>query len=562
VQDIRQPTPLELQLGIRNQGRNYLLLLSADAQFARAHLTLERRSNAPTPPNFCMSLRKRIENAYILAVRQRGFDRILEIEILARNEAGENEVYLLIAELMGKHSNLILVTAENQIVDAAKRITHRVNRLRETLPGRPYLAPPEQTDRLDPFAPETPERLQAEALLKKNTTEGAGSETDAEALSHALMQTCSGLSPFLARELALRLERKSLLTLWREVFGAAAEGAFEPVELFDAEGVLVGAYPFPSLQFPPDRQAEVSNLNLALDKVYRETLTKTSHAHATTELRGRIEKEIKRLETHLHSVERALAEAERAEEHKQTGELILANIWQIQPGMASITALDYYQPDTPERAIELDPRKSPQENAELWFRRYRKAKDGAEIAETQRKDALRSLARLEEAKAQLAELTEEAAVRNLKTHLIAVELLRGETGATQAEASSRHAPDFQGHKIKRVTTPEGYEIYIGETATANDFLTTRLAAPNDLWIHVRAAASSHVVIRTHGKPEEVPRSVIEYAATLCARHSSQKHSNLVAVDFTLKKFVRKPRGSAPGGADYERETTLHVSPNI
>ena len=132
-------------------------------------------------------------------------------------------------------------------------------------------------------------------------------------------------------------------------------------------------------------------------------------------------------------------------------------------------------------------------------------------------------------------------------------------GEEKPDDKRKATPDFEGHKIRRFTTPDGYEILVGESATANDFLTTRVASPNDWWLHVRAAVSSHVVIRTHGQPLQVPRAVLLQAAKFCAQHSQQKHSSLVSVDYTLKKFVRKPRGAAPGAADYTQEQTIDVS---
>ena len=150
-------------------------------------------------------------------------------------------------------------------------------------------------------------------------------------------------------------------------------------------------------------------------------------------------------------------------------------------------------------------------------------------------------------------------ILQLRESLTSIGLLRMNTGDSQD--NPRSGPDFQGHRIKRFTTPDGYEILIGESATANDFLTLRLASPNDLWLHVRASTSSHVVIKTRGKPDLIPKSVVDQAARLCAKHSSQKHSSLVPVDVTLKKYVRKPRGADPGSADYRNEKTLEVDPS-
>ena len=185
IQDVRQPEPLELQLGIRSQNRNFLLLLSADAQFARAHLTRARKPNAPSPPTFCMMLRKHIENAVITDIRQRGFDRILEITIGRHDE--ELPRFTLIAELMGKHSNVILVNAEGTILDSMKRVSHRINRVRETLPGLPYQSPPEQSDRVSPFEPDSL------AFLEKEL----GSEAAPEVLSETLLISLPESRPFL-----------------------------------------------------------------------------------------------------------------------------------------------------------------------------------------------------------------------------------------------------------------------------------------------------------------------------------------------------------------------------
>ncbi|HZO89501.1 MAG TPA: NFACT RNA binding domain-containing protein [Chthonomonadaceae bacterium] len=585
IQDMRQPTPTELLLGVRSQGRSFLLLLSADARLARAHLTATRRPNPPTPPNFCMLLRKWIVGYTIRDIRQRDFDRVLEIEVASRQE-GEPTTVTLIAELMGKHSNLILVNAHGTVLDAAKRITHRINRQRETLPGLPYQPPPEPAGKADPFAPDALERaLEAVRALP---------EVSEKTLARRLLETFMGMSPFLAGELAARaaeyliprppsLQGKGvaegfpqsngmtesssaagvaerLRAAWEAVFGAAAREAYAPVLVWDENGQPVGAYPFPLLQWPAEAQQPVPDLNLALDTAFTAAQERAELEAVAGELRGKIAREIKRLEHQRQSVERTGQEAARAEEYKQNGELILANLWRIHPGETAVTVQDYFDPALPDRTIPLDPQLSPQENAEACFRRYRKARDGQEAAREYGARIEAALSRLQEAQARLEALETAEAARDLRAELVESGLLRESAEEAGAREAQLAGPDLQGHKIRRLVTPEGYEIFIGETATANDFLITRLAAPNDIWLHVRAAASAHVLIRTHGRPDAVPRSVLEQAARLCARHSSQKHSSLVAVDYTLKKYVRKPRGAAPGSADYHHETTLEVTP--
>jgi predicted ribosome quality control (RQC) complex YloA/Tae2 family protein len=555
VQDIRQPSAAELRIGVRAQGSSHILAMSCDARFARAHLTQQRSANAQAPPSFCMSLRKHCEGAIVRDVRQRAFDRIVEIEIGARSPAPDSATTVLIAELMGKHSNLILVDANGTILEAAKRISHRVNRVRELLPGLAYQPPPAQSGRLDPFDSATIDIAMA-ALA------GLGPD----AAKDWLLENVAGVSPFLAQSIAAqiggtRLPSADLRGAWDATFGAAARGGFRPVAIF-AGGTPVGAYPFPAAHLPADAQRPVHDLNAALDAAFADAVTRANASAVVSELRGSIDRDRKRLVRQREMAERTLREGVRAEEYKQAGELVLANLWRAEPGASALTVQDYFDPALGDRTIALDTKLTPQENAEALFRRYRKVRDGQATAASRRAKADALLERLDAASSRLALLEEDdraaeqvAALRDeLRTQGLLLQ--RSQDSAEAAPAG----PDMQGHKIRRFTTPEGYEIYLGETATANDYLTLRLAASNDLWLHVRSSTSAHVVVKTQGRPDSVPRAVIEYAALLCARHSSQKHSGLVPVDYTLKKHVRKPRGAAPGSADYHHETTVHVTP--
>lgn len=561
VQEIRQPDGDEVRLHIRNHGRNWILLLSCDARFARVHLTERKAPNAPVPPSFCMALRKHCEGAMIRGIEQRGFDRILEIEIGARDI--EAAGVTLIAELMGKHGNLVLVSDGGAILDSAKRVSSRVNRFRETLPGLPYNPPPAQEARLDPFADSTPATVAA--ACRELTGESA--MVASQAAIDLLSERVGGLSPFLAREIALRCERigapiaEAVTSVWQAIFSHAARGRFQPTLVALGERAIA-AYPFPTVQAHETAQRSAESLNGALDSVYTRMVERAAITALITGLRGQIDRDRKRLERQRESAERAIREAGRADQYREAGELILANLWQIETGMKSITVQNYFDSELNDRTLALDPTLSPQENAEACFKRFRKGRDGAELAARRADEATALLERVAAAVALLALWEREESgtpgeIRQLGDELRALGLLQSHAVGDETDAK---APDFQGHKIRRMSTPEGYEIYVGETATANDFLTTRLAASNDLWLHVRSSTSAHVVIRTHGQPAAVPRSVLEYAALVCARHSSQKHSGLVPVDYTLRKYVRKPRGAAPGSADYHHETTLHVTP--
>jgi predicted ribosome quality control (RQC) complex YloA/Tae2 family protein len=544
VQHIAQPEASDLVLTVRNRGTNHSLLLSCDPTSARAHLTHIKRSNPPSPPAFCMLCRKYLEAARIREVEQRGVDRILDITL----EDGEGRLFRLVAELMGKHSNLLLLTEDGVILDAAKRITRKVSRHRETLPGRPYVAPPAQEDRLDPFQ-ETNDELAAFASQQPE---------DPEAQAARIMGRFAGISPFLAAELVQRARAESLEAAWEEIFGHGGRGDWMPVLVRNERAESVGAYPFPTVQYPPEGQHGRDSINTALDHFYGTALPRAEVDAARHELTTALDRAIKAKERHRESLERSLSESGRSEEYKQIGELLLANLHAVEPQAASVTVIDYYSPNSPERAITLDPRKSGKENAEAYFRRYHKAKDGAAIQRAQLESTTDELAALRAAQHRLSACDDLSSLKALRAELLRDGALRG--GRAAEPSTDKRQPDFQGKKIRTIQTPEGWEIYFGENSEANDFLTSRVASPNDIWLHVRANASAHVVIRTKNDPTSVPVSVIQKAALLAARHSAAKHSSMVPVDYTLKKFVRRPRGSASGAALYKNEKTVYVSP--
>ena len=558
IQDIRQPEPNELLLAIRSQGRSLTLLLSADARFARVHLTTTRKPNAANPSAFCIALRRHLENGRIIKVRQCEFDRIFEMDVQIVGDDGTPTVNTLIAELMGKHSNLVLLNDRGIVLEAAKRISHRINRFRETLPGKPYLPPPVQADRHDTLSSPEETQLFLRSLPPTDMT--------AESLARTLQDSMTGMSPFLSREIAFRAFRshppqhEDFLEAWSETVGSVLNGSTRPCLL--TQRSIHGAYPIEVLHLNVEQACGEEGLNALLDTAYRTQIDGDSRSSAFHDLLGRLSRESTKLDKQIADAERTIQEAPRVEDYTRQGELLLAHLWKIEPGSKQTTVQDFYSPEQTERTIVLDPKLSPQENAQAYFRRSHKAKEAVAQAEVQivssRLRATKLTAAFEQYRQHLANpgFTADEA-RDFQQRLIAEGILREERATASVQPSG---PDFQGHKIRRYTTPDGYEIYCGETATANDFLTTRIASPNDLWLHVRASPGSHVVIRTKGEPDKVPPAVLHRAAMIAALHSNQKHSGLVPVDYTLKKHVRKPRGAAPGSVEVQREKTLHIAP--
>ena len=542
IQRVTQPQSMELALGIRTQGANHALLFSAETAFARAHLTAIKRANPPEPPAFCMMCRKHLEGGVVTSVDQREFDRILDVRV---ETAGRPVT--LVAELMGKHSNLILVSESGMVLDAMKRISRKQNRFRETLPGMPYIPPPPPAGKSSPFEAVEEDLAELESL-------GLG---DAEALAARIAGRFTGISPFLAVELALRARQTSIREAWGEIFGAAADRRWMPVLVRGDDNRPVGAYPFPTVQAPAEHQNERDSINTALDHYYGSALPRAELDSALHALTTAIERALRARETKRESLMRSLQEVGRADEYRKTGEILLANLHRIEPSAESVSLEDYYETDATVRTIPLDVTKSAKENAEAYFRRYRKSRDAADHHREMLKQTEIDIAALRMSADSIHDAIELKDVAAIRNELSSVGLLRDESArATQ----DRKRDVFQGKKIRAIMTPEGWEILIGENSEANDFLTTRIAGPNDLWFHVRSTTSAHVVIRTRNDPARVPQSVIKRAAVMAARHSSAKHSATVPVDYMLKKHVRRPRGAASGTVLYKNEKTIHVSP--
>lgn len=549
LEKITQPDPDEIVLRFYHAGHKHNLLLSCDAAHARAHLTIARRDNPPTPPNFCSVLRRYLEGAWLDDVSlPLGFgERVLHLHF----KAVDGAPYTLIAEMMGKHSNLIFVNGAGMILGAAKNIGRSINRLRLIQPGVSYAPPPRQRGRRDPLKP-IEEELATEMLTL-------------EAASEWLVTQWSGVSPLLASEIIARvlgeLTQKSLHQALTLLLTVVRVGDWSPRVWTDDRGTLLGAYPVALQTIKPANQHGRESVSVALDQAATSLIAREAFDHARESLLTALRRTRKLREREVSEIESGLQNAARADEYRQSGDLVLANRHQIAPGQASVTVPDYYAPLTADgeadtRTVTLDSALTVTENAERFYKRSRKAEGSVSILQVRQESARAEAARLllaEDAAAQAATSDEIAALRlSLGASLI--------QNASLAETVPRQAvPDFEGFKIKRHHTVDGWEILVGENAASNDYLTTRLAAASDIWFHVRAAASAHGIIRAKNKPASVSQAALQQAAEMVAARSEVKHSSLIPVDYTLKKHVRKPRKSAPGAVTYQNEKTLFVA---
>lgn len=536
IQGVRQHNDTDLTLEIRAVGRTYRLFVSVNARFPRFYLTAASEPVPAKPPGFCMLLRKHIEGAFITDIEQVRMDRIVVFRI---GRSG-SEPLALTLEIMGKHSNLILLDPEGKVLGAAKIIGQSVSRVRQILPGREYLLPP-GSDKLD-----------VRELGKADMEQLWAAKPEEQEPSGWILGTFSGFGPFLAQEIAARSPDTPCKAL-EELSHTIRAGDFDPVFVTDESGRDVMVYPIRSVQYPDAFQHRRASVNEALDALFRTLVTRSSLEDERASLLTAARRSIASRTQTLKSVQRTLAESENADRYRQIGELILGNLHMIDKGDKSAHLVDYFSADMPEIVVELDAKLSPQQNAERYFKRFQKARDAVESANARRQRAHEELEILQTCRTEAEDAGDLETLKSIRRKLVADGLLRS------SEPHVRHAQEFGGHRIRRIETPDGWEILYGETSHANDYLTQKLARPNDVWLHARAVTGAHVVIRTVAKPGSVPPKVIEQAAMLAARHSDAKNSSLVAVDYTFKKHVRKPRGSAPGFVTYTHEKTINMA---
>jgi predicted ribosome quality control (RQC) complex YloA/Tae2 family protein len=540
VAKIYQPGQLDLDMHFRTRSGKVVLFASAHPEWYRLLLASSEPPNPPTPPQFCMLLRKHLEGARLDAVEHHGLDRAVKLNF--RRSDGCRH---LIVELMGKHSNIVLVDSENRILGCIKPVSSRISRVRQVLPGLPYAPPP------DPSKP-SPLELTKEEM----TSLLGGARVDAAVLTNSF----SGLGTFAAREICARAETSDADRCAAALFELVQRlraGGFRPTVLLSPDGKPTDFWAFEIRQLSPGKPEPRTSISAAVEEVLDARMAAEQIEEKRKQFAAQAQRVLRMLESNISQAENALIEAERAEEYRIAGELLMANLHRLQPGSASVELPNFYDPEQRLISIPLDPAKTPAENAADYFERHKKALNAAKAAG----ERLEKLRRDYQTVADMASSAQQADLEGIERLESELSRLFPMPTTQPQPLPVKHKKQEHIPKIKHLRTEDGWEILIGETKEANDYLTTKIASPDDLWFHVRAAASAHVIVRTGKRPDAVPPRVIAEAARLAALHSEAKHSSVVAVDYTLKRYVHKPRGSPPGQVVYRNEKTIHVNPN-
>lgn len=519
IEKIYQPEIDEVTLAIKNNGKLHTLVISASPTSPRIHLTTQKKENSLNAPAFCMLLRKYLQGGNVANISVFNTDRIVKITFDARNELKDREKYYVIAELMGRYSNIILTDENYKILDAVRRIHFDQSTSRYILPGLPYVLQPKNKVSLD-----DEEGLQSVFSEKIEN-------------SDVLIQKISGIGKETAKEIFCSDDPKKKL---QDLFTVYGSPLFSPrMKMKDGKPTdyLVAEYKTASGEF-----VEYPTLNACLDDYY--TLydgaerKKASAKTVTTILKRLITKNDRRIADNTEKI----ADKETMEKYKKYGELILNNLWQIKGGKSCVV-FDYEQDQ--ETTIPLDESLTPALNAKNYFKKYNKLKRGVEVAEQQ-------LTGLYEQKEYLASI--ESAIKNCSTKQEFDEILQELNELTGFKNKGKCK---QKEKPSRpVRAPyRSCEILFGKNNVQNNEVTFKIASRNDLWLHVKSLHGSHVIVRGDYDDDTIVR-----AAEIAAYYSEGRENEKVDVDYTLVKFVKKIPSSLPGQVTYTNYKTVTVTP--
>ena len=517
IQKINQPFEQELVLQIRSNRQSHKLLLSAHSVFGRVQLTETTFENPAVPNTFIMVMRKYLQGAVIEAIQQVENDRILEISVSNKNEIGDSVAVTLVIEIMGKHSNIILLDkASGKIIEAIKHVGFSQNSYRTILPGSTYVAPP-QPSSLNPFT------VGDEKLFEILHTE------DLE--PKRLQQIFQGLGRDTATELSGRLTTDKLKT-FRAFFASPTQPSLTEKS-------------FSALLFS-DSKTQMSTLSELLDTFYKDKAERDRVNQQASELIRRVENELEKNRKKLGKQEEELLATENAEEFRQKGELLTTFLHQVPNDQDKVELDNYYTGET--IIISLDKALTPNQNAQRYFKRYQKLKEAVKHLTSLIEETRTTILYLESVETALAQasLTEIAEIRE--------ELIQ--TGFIRRR---------QREKIQKRQKPEKYLatdgqtiILVGRNNLQNDELTFKMAKKDELWFHAKDIPGSHVVITGNLQPSD---EVKTDAAELAAYFSKARLSNLVQVDMIETRKLNKPTGGKPGFVTYTGQKTLRVTPN-
>ncbi len=536
IDKINQPEKDEILLTFRGI-KNKKLLISASPTYPRIHFTSISKDNPKVAPMFCMVLRKHLIGGRIKAITQHNNDRIITIDIANTDEMGFDSVYMLIIEVMGRHSNISLVRKRDfKVMDCIKHITSAINSFRILLPGVEYVFPP-NSNKLNPFSYK---REELKRIPGKDLDEGY------------YFQSFTGVSKVLSKELFHRARLKGEINI--DLLLDTLDGYLEPLRS--------GLYNFTMYYDSKPREfycTELYNYDKYQSKVYESgsDLLETYYSekdkaerikNRTQDLEKIINTKLDRCYKKVKILNDTITEGSKKDLYRVYGELLTANIYSLKEGQKSATLWDYYSEDNSMITIPLDSNKSPSENIQSYYKKYNKLKKSEEAAVEQLKITEEEIDYLTSVINNISNITSYEEVHEIREELMEAGYIRYRKNKDKPKTTKPH----------HFVSSQGYDIYVGRNNLQNDYLTLRFAGKTDTWFHTKNIPGSHVIVKGNNLPEE---TLLE-AASLAAYFSKGKASSKVPVDYTEVRNVKKPNGAKPGMVIYNTNKTIYADPEI
>ena len=554
IDKIHQPEQGEIIMHIRCGGENLRLLLCANPSFPRVHLTASSKENPASPPMFCMLLRKHLSGGKILSVYQKDFERIIYFDIESNDEMGFKSVKHLIIEIMGKHSNIILTDENGRIADSIYHVDITVSSVRNVLPGLMYELPPSQS-KINPLS------QSAEDIFSHID----GSDTQ---LKSQIMNTYSGISPLVASEIVYLSTgssdtlgsdtnaevRKRVAQCFFYFLSKIKEDKFSPTVLVnrDTKKMLdVCATDITLYESLADKE-KYETMSEALDAFYIKKAANESMRQKSADLLKFVSNNIERCRKKLQIQNETLQKASKREKYKIYGDLITANIYQIQKGVEGVKLVNFYSESSEEIFIPLQNDLTPAQNAQKYYKKYTKEKTAEEETLKQKEMNEKELYYLESVLLSVETAENSSELTEIRDELIQEGYLKNKGRLKKGK--------------KEVVTPlhfvssDGYDIYVGKNNRQNDYVTFKIGRSTDLWFHTKGIHGSHAIIKTTDA-ETVPDNTYIEAATLAAYYSRGRQGENIPVDYTELKNVKKPSGAKPGMVIYVNYNTIYTTPS-
>ena len=548
---IAQPEEDELLLTIKHPTGQKRLYISAGASLPLIYLTEQNKPSPMTAPNFCMLLRKHLQNGRITEIFQPGLERIVHIRIEHLDEMGDLRHKTLVAEIMGKHSNIIFCNDDNIIIDSIKHISAAVSSVREVLPGKPY------------FVVQTQDKL--DALTTDYDTFRQTLSSRPQPAFKALYGSFTGISPVLAQELCYEAgidgeqptaamqeaDYQSLFDTFTRMVNAVREERFSPnIAYTGKKPAEFCALPLTMYTGGEDSRVSYASMSELLEHYYAEKNTLTRIRQKSSDLRRIVQTALERNIKKYDLQTRQMQDTEKRETYRIYGELLNTYGYGAEPGAKSLEALNYYTNET--ITIPLDPTLTATENAKKYFDKYNKLKRTSEALSQLTEEVKSEIDHLESVSASLDIALHEEDLAEIKEELTESGYIRRKGGGKKQKVTSRPF-----HYI----SSDGFHIYVGKNNYQNDELTFKFATGNDWWFHAKKIAGSHVVVKL-GNAEELPDRTFEEAARLAAYYSKGRDQEKVEIDYVQKKHVKKPGGAKPGFVVYYTNFSMAIDSDI